>query len=168
MADGCDARVGSEPGAGAPPPPGARAARIITELFVRDNPPEVVKHDPSAPMQWVCRAAERFLGVDGAGISLIVGGSYRGAVGIGDPVLELLEAAQFLLAEGPCFQAVRLGCPVSAADFRSRGSAWPVFACHIAAEPVGAFFAFPLTCAGQGLGALAMYRREPLTRAALG
>jgi ANTAR domain len=139
-----------------------RTGETVAALFARDNPVDRVRDDPMAALEWVCRTSERLLGIDGACVSLIVGGLYRGVLCASDPVLARIEAAQFSLAEGPCWEATASFRPVLIPDFAgSPAASWPVFASQTAAEPVGAFYAFPLPPVADGLGALAMYRREP-------
>lgn len=151
---GDDADVGDSPG--------TRAGETIAALFARDNSADRLRDDPMVALEWVCRTAERLLGVDGACVSLIVGGQHRGVLCASDPVLARVEAAQFNLAEGPCWDATTSFRPVLVPDFAgSLAAAWPVFAAQTATEPVGAFYAFPLPPLADGLGALAMYRRKP-------
>lgn len=142
--------------------PGTRAGETIAALFARDNSADRLRDDPMVALEWVCRTAERLLGVDGACVSLIVGGQHRGVLCAGDPVLARVETAQFNLAEGPSWDATTSFRPVLVADFAgSLAAAWPVFAAQTANEPVGALYAFPLPPLDDCLGALAMYRRKP-------
>jgi len=146
--------------------PETRAERTVTALFARHNVGGVAASDPAASVQWVCRTAEQLLGMDAACVSLIVGGSYRGVLEVTDPVLRRIEASQFALGVGPCLDAADRGVPVLLPDFATEaGSRWPVLAGQLASltvpPQVGAFYAFPLSCGEERLGALAMYRREP-------
>ena len=141
----------------------ARSEPTITALFARANPLGILDDDPVAALEWGCRTGDRLLGVDGAGISLIVDGQYQGALGVTDEVLKAVEAAQFDLAEGPCFEAVATRAPVLVPDFAgSITEVWPIFAAHIAVLRWGRSSRTPLSAGGdEDLGALAMYRRHP-------
>ncbi|WP_424187086.1 GAF domain-containing protein [Actinokineospora sp. G85] len=110
----------------------------------------------------VCRACVDLLPVDGVSVSAMTGVASRERLYASDPVADRIEALQFSLGEGPCFQAFNTQRPVFAPDVRATGAAaWPVFAAEIVTEQVGAVFAFPLVSGAISIGALDMYRRAP-------
>ncbi|MFB8280345.1 GAF domain-containing protein [Nocardia colli] len=110
----------------------------------------------------VCRVGLTWLPVDGLSISLIVGGRQGETLYVSDEVISRVEALQFSLGEGPCFEAFETRRPVLVADLAaSTTSAWPVLAAEIAAEPVAAVFAFPLIRGAIGFGAMDLYSRRP-------
>ncbi len=79
-----------------------------------------------------------------------------------DAVVERIEALQFSLGGGQCFEAFNTGRPVVVPDLAAAsGAAWPVFASHTVDEPIGAIFAFPLHRGAARVGAIDMYRRSP-------
>ncbi|WP_245931559.1 GAF and ANTAR domain-containing protein [Actinokineospora auranticolor] len=107
----------------------------------------------------VCHACVELLPIDGASVSVMTGFTGRESLYATDEVAARIEAVQFSLGEGPCFQAFDTRRPVLAPDLRT--VAWPVFAAEIAAEPVGALFGFPLVAGAISIGAMDMYRRAP-------
>ena len=110
----------------------------------------------------VCQVCVDLLPVDGASVSVMTGASGRQSLWASDEVATRIEALQFSLGEGPCFEAFGTQRPVLVPDLRGSGAtAWPVFAAEIAAEPVGALFGFPLLSGAISIGALDMYRRTP-------
>lgn len=114
------------------------------------------------PLGKVCRACTELLPVAGASISVMSGTEHRETLYASDPVIDRIEALQFTLAEGPCFEAFTTGRPVLVADLAAdSATAWPVFAAQMADEPVGAIFAFPLQLGAARIGAIDMYRHTP-------
>ncbi len=111
-------------------------------------------------LERICRACVDLLPIDGVSVSVMTGTSGRESLYASDEVAARIEALQFSLGEGPCFQAFDARRPVLVPDLRhSSTAAWPVFAAEIAAEPVGALFGFPLLSGAISIGALDMYRR---------
>lgn len=114
------------------------------------------------PLVWVARACVELLPVSGASISIMAGVAHRETLYASDAVIERIEALQFSLGEGPSFEAFHTGRPVLVPDLAEAvGRSWPVFATQIAAESVGAIFAFPLAQGAARVGAIDMYRCEP-------
>ncbi|MEV6072313.1 GAF and ANTAR domain-containing protein [Nocardia sp. NPDC052001] len=108
----------------------------------------------------ICRVCVELLPIDGASISLILGTDRRETLYTSDEVVADIEALQFSLGEGPCFEAANSKRPVLVADLRGTViRTWPVFATEIDAHPVGAIFAFPLMSGTESVGALDLYRR---------
>jgi GAF domain-containing protein len=74
-------------------------------------------------------------------------------------VVELFEAQN---EEGPCRDCFRSGAPVSVADLSSGAGRWPRFS-HVALSAgFRAAHALPLRLRGQVLGALNLFRTEPV------
>lgn len=110
----------------------------------------------------ISRACVELLPVDGASVSVVSGTQHRETLYASDQVATRIEALQFSLGEGPCFEAFTTRSPVLIPDLAaSSAAAWPVFAEEIASEQVGAIFAFPLQHGAIGIGAMDMYRRAP-------
>jgi hypothetical protein len=83
--------------------------------------------------------------VDGASVSLMTTTDDRQVVYASDAVIEHVEALQFSLGEGPCFEAFQTRRPVLVPDLATAAApAWPLFAAELAGHPVRAIFAFPL------------------------
>ncbi|MEU0539985.1 GAF and ANTAR domain-containing protein [Nocardia sp. NPDC005978] len=102
------------------------------------------------------------LPVDGVSISLIVDTERRETLYASDEVVTRIEAMQFTLGEGPCFEAFTTHRPVLVSNLRTATpTAWPIFAAEMTRQPVGAIFAFPLLGGARGLGAMDLYRKQP-------
>ncbi|MDO3647797.1 GAF domain-containing protein [Nocardia mangyaensis] len=101
------------------------------------------------------------LPVDGASISLMADTNIRETLYTSDEVVARIDAVQFSLGEGPCFEAFQTRRPVLVADLRATNTAWPVFATEMTNEAVGAIFAFPLISGAISLGAMDLYREQP-------
>lgn len=98
------------------------------------------------------------LPIDGASISLIIDTNNRETLYASDEVVARIEAVQFSLGEGPCFETFTTHRPVLVADLQTATRrTWPVFAAEMIGEPVGAIFAFPLLAGAGSLGAMDMY-----------
>lgn len=116
--------------------------------------------DTLDPLKRICRACTQLLPVDGASVSLMTGAQHRETLYASDPVIERIEALQFTLGEGPCFEAFHTDRPVLVPDLAEASTgAWPVFAAQVAEEHVAAIFAFPLHSGAARFGAIDMYRR---------
>jgi hypothetical protein len=121
--------------------------------------------DGSAPLDMadqLCRACIRLLGVDGASISLMLGGPSHGTFGSSGEVSRQLDEFQFTFGEGPCLDAVRRGAPVLIADLQdSREQRWPAYAEAVLNLGVRAIYALPISVANTYIGALDLYRHQP-------
>ncbi|WP_051399947.1 GAF and ANTAR domain-containing protein [Haloechinothrix halophila] len=110
----------------------------------------------------VGRACLARLPIDGVSLSVMVDTGHRQTLYASDAVMEYVEAVQFSLGEGPCFEAFQTGVPVLVPDLASdAGQAWPMFATQVATADIGAIFAFPLRQGAARFGAMDMYRRDP-------
>ena len=76
--------------------------------------------------------------------------------------LEMVELLQIQSDEGPCRDCFHSGAPVSARDLSEESGRWPRFAPVAAAEGFRAAHALPLRLRGQVLGALNLFRTEPV------
>lgn len=113
------------------------------------------------PLVRVCRACVELLPVDGASISVMSGTQHRETLYASDEVINHIEALQFTLGEGPCFEAFETGRAVLVPDLaQASATSWPIFASEIADKPVGAVFAFPIQSGAIRIGAMDMYRRR--------
>lgn len=110
----------------------------------------------------LCRACVRFLGVDGAAVSVIIDGASLGTFGSSGPVSRRLDEFQFTFGEGPCLDAARQGSPVLVADLTvAAEDRWPAFAGAVMAAGVRAIFALPVLFSGSPVGALDLFRKAP-------
>ena len=113
----------------------------------------------------LCRAVVDVLGVDGAAISVYLGGDVAVPVGANDPAASMGEALQFTVREGPCFESYRSRRPVLISDLRDSTSTawtrWPTYAAQLTQHTAfHGVFAFPLLHDGIVLGSLSLYRRN--------
>lgn len=76
--------------------------------------------------------------------------------------LEMVELFQVQSDEGPCRDCFHAGAPVNAVDLADETGRWPRFAPVAAAAGFHAVSAFPLRLRGQVLGALNLFRDEPV------
>lgn len=109
----------------------------------------------------VVRAGVELMFVDGASVALMMDPDRREMLYASDEVAAHIEAVQFSLAEGPCFEAFETGCPVLSADLRpGTCGQWPVFASEMANYRVAVIDAFPLISGTISVGAMNLYRRS--------
>jgi ANTAR domain/GAF domain len=111
----------------------------------------------------VCAAAVATLGVDGAGLTVVVTPTVRETVNATDAVAADLEELQLTLGQGPCVDTFTSGGPVLADDLRSSEffARWPVFAPAALDAGALAVFALPLHIGAISLGVLDLYRARP-------
>jgi transcriptional regulator with GAF, ATPase, and Fis domain len=76
--------------------------------------------------------------------------------------LEMVEIFQVQSDEGPCRDCFHSGAMVSTSDLAEDGDRWPRFAPVAAAAGFRAAHALPLRLRGQVLGALNLFRTEPV------
>ncbi|HZN20684.1 MAG TPA: GAF and ANTAR domain-containing protein [Micromonosporaceae bacterium] len=111
----------------------------------------------------VCAAVVDGVGVDGAGVTVMVSPTVRETMTATDTVASGLEDLQLMLGQGPCVDTFVGGGPVLAVDLRSPEclARWPAFT--PAALDIGAraVFALPLQVGAIRLGALDLYRGRP-------
>ena len=111
----------------------------------------------------VCAAAAATVGVDGAGLTVVVTPTVRETVSATDAVAADLEELQLTLGQGPCLDTFTSGGPVLAGDLRSSEffARWPVFAPAALDAGARAVFALPLHIGAISLGVLDLYRARP-------
>ncbi|HSP75667.1 MAG TPA: ANTAR domain-containing protein [Cryobacterium sp.] len=111
------------------------------------------------------RLYEPFLGmlpVDGLSISTFGDFLPAETVSASDAQSVRLDALQFDLGEGPCWDALETRAPVLEPNIRERPTrVWPAFSEAIITEDLGALFAFPLLLGPLRLGALDLYTSRP-------
>lgn len=131
---------------------------------VRDAVAAALREHGARPdlLTHVCRVCADLLPVDGMSVSLMSDTANREVLFASDEVSARIEALQFSLGEGPCFEAFDSRRPVLVPDLPGRvAPSWPAFAAEMAREPVGAIFAFPLQSGTVCVGAMDLYRRRP-------
>ena len=110
----------------------------------------------------LCVVCVDALGVDGAAISVLDGGTTRGTFGSSGALSRHLDELQFTFGEGPCIDAVTSGRPVLTDDLDEGAvERWPAFAPAVLDAGVGAIFALPVAIARTHVAALDLFRLAP-------
>jgi hypothetical protein len=109
----------------------------------------------------LCAGCVEWLGVDGAGLSMVSGGAFY-SVGVCGALIGDVEQLQFTLGEGPSLDAVSMTAPALAADLNGPDTQrWPVFAGAAVRLGVRAVFALPVAVTGFPVGVLSLCRHQP-------
>lgn len=119
----------------------------------------------------LCRTAGRILPASGVAVSLMTERGPTGIVAALDEASEVVEELQFVLGEGPCWEAFETRAPVLVPEMRGDAARrWPGYSAAAEAHGVRSAFAFPLQVGSVRLGVLDIYRDQPgaLAREALG
>ncbi|MEV6600095.1 GAF and ANTAR domain-containing protein [Actinoplanes sp. NPDC051346] len=139
-----------------------RAARIRT--LIEGEPPS--PGNPGALLRRACTAAADTLTASGAGISMMTEAGARGIYAASDPLTEHMEELQFVLGEGPCWDAFASRRPVLIPDLdRESPARWPMYTPAAHDSGIRAVFSFPLQMGAVRLGVLDVFRKRsgPLT-----
>jgi ANTAR domain len=125
----------------------------------------VARQSQGAPVSvgHVCAAAVSCVGVDGAGVTVMVNPTVRETMHSTDAVSANLEELQLTLGQGPCVDTFTHGGPVLAMDLNTPEylARWPAFTPAALGHGALAVFAFPLQVGAIRLGALDLYRASP-------
>ncbi len=142
---------------------GERTARVWARI--------AAAHEGDGPVSVsaLCRAAVRWLGVDGAGVTLTSGLVAHEPLFASDALSARLEELQFTTGEGPGAEDFAFGSPMLIPDLDSAAARWPGFSSAAVAAGARAMFAFPLQAGAIRVGVLSLYRAQagPLTPAEL-
>jgi hypothetical protein len=108
----------------------------------------------------VCDAAVAGVGVDGAGVTVMVSSTVRDTVHATDRVAGELEEWQLTFGQGPCVDAFAEGGPVMVTDLRwpDWAERWPAFTPAALNSGAQAVFALPLQVGAIRVGVLDLYR----------
>jgi hypothetical protein len=133
---------------------------------------QLIDRQPAGPDQLrrICGAVVEASSASGSGISVMTADGTLGVCAASDPTSERVEDLQFVLGEGPCFDAFTARRPVLMADLSdTRTRRWPLYGPAVRDEGVRAVFAFPLQIGAARLGVLDIFRDRvgPLTGAEL-
>jgi hypothetical protein len=116
---------------------------------------------PLAAADRLCQTCVELLGVDGASISFVRGGSLHGTFGSSGALSRLLDELQFTYGQGPCFDAVESNRPIAAEDLEAPGEdRWPMLADALLGHGIRAVYALPVTVASIPVAALDLFRRR--------
>lgn len=109
----------------------------------------------------VCAAAAQTLAASGTGISMMTEEGTRGVYAASDPVTEHIEELQFVLGEGPCWEAFASRRPVLVPDLDGVSpSRWPMYIPLVQDSGIRAVFSFPLQMGAARLGVLDVFRKR--------
>jgi hypothetical protein len=110
----------------------------------------------------LCAACAVLLDVDGAAISLIFDGGPTGTLGSSSPRARMYDELQFTLGEGPCVDSMSRRAPVLIVDLTDpEERRWPAYGPALLAHHIRGVYAMPVVVAGEYVGALDLFRREP-------
>jgi hypothetical protein len=120
-------------------------------------------HDGDGPVSVaaVCRAAVRWLGVDGASVTAVGGMMSREPLFASDELSSRLEELLFTTGEGPGAEDFRFGSPVLIPDLELVTMRWPGFVPAAVAAGARAMFALPLQVGAIRVGVLLLHRARP-------
>jgi GAF domain-containing protein len=128
----------------------------LIRSLIEDQPPG---DDGASLLYRVCTAATRTLAASGAGISVMTEAGTRGVYAASDPVTEQVEELQFVLGEGPCWEAFSLRRPVLVPDLGVVSPVrWPMYTPAVHDRGIRAVFSFPLQSGAVRLGVLDVFR----------
>jgi hypothetical protein len=110
----------------------------------------------------LCQACVALFDVDAAAISLILEGKTAATLGSSDVTARTLDELQFTLGEGPCLDSVAQRKPVLVVDLADPDDRrWPAFGPAMLAHRVRGVYAMPVVLAGEYVGALDLFRKQP-------
>jgi hypothetical protein len=102
------------------------------------------------------------LSITGASVSVIVENRRQSTISVSDETAAEIDELQFVLGEGPHWDALRTGRPVAVPNLQlTGGHTWPVLFHALAKFELGALFAFPLRMGAVTVGVADLYRRGP-------
>jgi hypothetical protein len=134
---------------------GERTARVWARIAAaRDG-------DVPVSLAALCRAAVRWLGVDGAGVTAVSGPAVREPLAASGELSARLEELLFTTGEGPGAEDFMFGSPMLIPDLEPVTARWPGFVPAAVAAGARAVFAFPLQAGAIRVGVLSLYRALP-------
>jgi hypothetical protein len=134
---------------------GERAARVWSWIAAARE------GDGPVSLGALCRAAARWLGVDGASVTVVSGLGARERLFASDELSTRLEELLLVTGEGPGEEDFGFGSPMLVPDLALVAVRWPGFVCAAVAAGARAVFAFPLQAGAVRVGVLSLYRALP-------
>jgi hypothetical protein len=102
------------------------------------------------------------LPVTGASISVVANGRRQSTISATDDLAVRIDEIQFALGEGPHWDALRDGTPVSAPNMlEPSGTTWPMLRRELGALGVGCLVSLPLRLGAISIGVVDLYRIVP-------
>lgn len=132
-----------------------RAARVWAWITAANEA------DAPVSLAALCRAAVRWLAVDGASVTAVSGPAVSEPLSATDERSARLEELLFTTGEGPGADDFMFGSPMLIPDLESVTERWPGFVPAAVAAGARALFAFPLQAGAIRAGVLSLYRTEP-------
>jgi hypothetical protein len=132
-----------------------RAARIWRRI--------TAAHEGAPPVSLaaLCRAAVRWLVIDGASVTVMSGPVAREPLFASDELSQRLEELLFMTGEGPGAEDFSPGSPVLIPDLKMAVARWPGFVPAAVSAGARAMFVLPLQAGAIRVGLLALYRALP-------
>ncbi|MEV6493542.1 GAF and ANTAR domain-containing protein [Actinoplanes sp. NPDC051633] len=120
-------------------------------------------HECSTVAEVVAACLAALADIDGAAVAMMTGPDARQTIYASDVVIAAMEDLQFLLGQGPCWEAFTTATPVLVADLQQHPYRlrWPAYLPEVSALGVAAIFAVPVGVATLPLGVLDLYRTTP-------
>lgn len=113
-------------------------------------------------LRGLCQVAARILAARAVAVSLMTERGPTGIVAALDEESLVVEELQFILGEGPCWEAFETRAPVLVPDVQGDTSLrWPGYSAAVQAHGLRSAFAFPLQVGSARLGVLDVYREQP-------
>jgi ANTAR domain len=109
----------------------------------------------------LCRAAVRWLEVDGSSVTVVSGAAVSEPLSATDERSVRLEELSFTTGEGPGTEDFMFGSPMLIPDLEPTTERWPGFVPAALAAGARALFAFPLQAGAIRVGLLSLYRVRP-------
>jgi ANTAR domain len=134
---------------------GERVARVWARIAAAHE------GDGAVSVAALCRAAARWLGVDGASVTVVSGPGVREPLFASDEVSARLEELLLATGEGPGEEDFGFGSPMLVPDLAVVAARWPGFVSAAVAAGARAVFAFPLQAGAIRVGVLSLYRAQP-------
>jgi len=102
------------------------------------------------------------LSITGASICVTMGNRVQSTISASDPLAAQIDELQYVLGEGPHWDALRSGKPVLTPDIRANvNTGWPMLFAALIELDLGALFSFPLRMGAVTVGVADLYRTTP-------
>jgi hypothetical protein len=128
-------------------------------------PPTDVRDVPEQEAYGSADLSAVFVGrlpINGASVCVRMGDREQSTISVSDPLAAEIDELQYVLGEGPHWDAMRSGKPVSVPNLRtSNDGKWPMLTVALAESDAAALFAIPLRIGAVTVGVADLYRSEP-------
>lgn len=121
--------------------------------------------EESSSLRSICAACMEVLSVDGASVVLMSRGDRQGIAAAVDGLAKRVQDEEFIVGEGPGSDACGEGEVILAHDMAAITRRWPHLGQAVAGTGLRAVYAMPLRIGAIVLGALVLYRTQPVVLA---